>query len=308
MDASHATGLPVDLPVWERFQSNDDLRDVGLSENHIRLVWQRAGDVPTEVPKKDGTTRLCMGPNPTQKMLSMSLYRYLLQQHERGAGLWSDVAFGFVPGHGNLDAAKAIERWMDSHQGDCAIAYSDLKGAFGAVSVHGVRRALLRAGLRGWSLELAVRLTTRPNEFGQQVLTTGNPVSPLILNTACLDLDDRLAKLVKGRGGVAVRYADDIVVTATGRKARSLRDQLLGAIRAAGFTPHPKKQGCTRSSVKPHARHYVATEVVGVMVEQTAYRKRLDGAYSTRRMTSPHRFRDLIRAMRHRGADGDDPR
>ena len=308
MDARHATGLPVDLPEWQQFQHNDNLRSIGLSERQIKQIWRRQGDVTVEVPKRDGTMRKCMGPNAVQKMLSMSLYRFLLRQHEDGAGLWSDdVAFGFVPRHSNLDAAKTVERWLAQNE-DAVVAHCDLKGAFGAVDVHGVRSALLRAGLTGWNCELAVRLLTRPNEVGQQVLTTGNPVSPLILNSACIELDDRLRKLAKGRGGVAVRYADDIVVTGIGNKSRSLRNQLLDAVRASGFTPHPKKQGSTRSSQRPHSRRYVAVEVVGVIVERSEYRKRHDGAYSTHRMTAPQRFHDLIRAMEHRGSDETDPR
>ena len=307
MVARHATGLPVDLPDWTQFQNNDDLRAVGLSQRQIKMIWKRQGDIPTEVPKRDGTVRLCMGPNPSQKMLSMSLYVYLLRRHDEGADLWSDIAYGFVPGHSNLDAARAVECWL-AKQEDVCFAYSDLRGAFGAVDVHGVRRALRSAGLTGWNLELAVRLLTRPDEFGRQVLTTGNPTSPLILNAACRELDDRLAKVVRGRGGIAVRYADDICVGAVGTKSRSLRAQLLGAIREAGFTPHPKKQGCTSSSQKPSSWRYVAVEVVGVIVERSAYRKRPDGAYSTHRMTSKRSFRDLIRAMEHRGSDATDPR
>ena len=53
---------------------------------------------------------------------------------------------------------------------------------------------------------------------------------------------------------------------------------------------------------------YMAVEVVGVIVEQTRYRQRPDGAYSTRRMVSPSRFRDVIKAMAHRGSNMEDPR
>ena len=308
MDASPATAIPVDLPDWRQFQSNDDLRAIGLSERQIKMIWRRQGDVSVEVPKKDGTVRVCSGPNPSQKMLSRALYVYLLRQHKADP-LWSDeVAYGFVPAQGPIDMAKAASRWLDSVQGESCVAYCDLKGAFGSVSIHGVRSALREAGLSGWNLELAVRLTTRPDELGRQVLTTGNPVSPAILNIACRDLDDRLSKLARGRNGIAQRFADDILVFGVGRKARSLRDQLLAVVRAAGFIPHPKKRGCTRTSAKSHARHYMAVEVVGVIVEQTRYRQRPDGAYTTRRMVSPSRFRDVIKAMAHRGSSMEDPR
>ena len=239
MDASPATAIPVDLPDWRQFQSNDDLRAIGLSERQIKMIWRRQGDVSVEVPKKDGTVRVCSGPNPSQKMLSRALYVYLLRQHKADP-LWSDeVAYGFVPAQGPIDMAKAASRWLDSVQGESCVAYCDLKGAFGSVSIHGVRSALREAGLSGWNLELAVRLTTRPDEFGRQVLTTGNPVSPAILNIACRDLDDRLSKLARGRNGLAQRFADDILVFGVGRKARSLRDQLL-AVCLLYTSPSPR--------------------------------------------------------------------
>ena len=308
MEERHATGLPRDLPDWNQLQSHDDLRAIGLSDGQIKQIWRRQGDIPTEVEKPDGTMRKCMGPNPSQKMLSMSLIEHLYRQHDSGAGLWSDdIAYGFVPGHSNLDAAKAVQDWLKTKE-DVSFAYCDLRGAFGAVDVHGVRKALRRAGLTGWNLELGVRLLTRPNEVGKQVLTTGNPASPLVLNTACLELDERIRKLVRGRDGIGIRYADDCCIGAVGLKSRSLKRQLLEAIRESGFTPHPKKQGCTSSSTKPHSRRYVAVEVIGVIVERSAYERRHDGAYSLHRMTSKRSFRDLIRAMEHRGSDADDPR
>jgi hypothetical protein len=133
------------------------------------------------------------------------------------------------------------------------------------------------------------------------VLTTGNPVSPLILNAALLDLDDRLMKVARGRGGIYLRYADDLIISGLGRKGKSLKRQLLQTIRDAGFTPHPKKQGVTTSCQKRTAPQYVCVEVVGVMVEKTAYRRRPDGAYTTQRKVAPRRLRKRIRAMRHRG-------
>ena len=305
MDASTATGigLPEDLPVWEEIQpSNDGLTAIGLSKRQISQIWKREGDVLVEVPKKDGTIRECSGPNASQKMLSMSLLVYLMKVHEEGTPQWSEIAYGFVPGHGNIDAAKAIEDWMrTSTHTHKSVAYSDLKGAFGAVGIKQVRKVLLDAGLTGWKLELAVRLTTRPDEFGRQVLTTGNPVSPLILNAACLDLDKRLEAIARGRDGIAVRYADDIVVAGIGRKSKSLKRQLLSAIRAAGFTPHPKKQGHATTSDRKNALGYVCVEVVGVQVERSAYRVTPAGGGYHLRKVSPHRFRQRIRAVAHKG-------
>ena len=306
MEASNATGLglPVDLPVWAGIQSNEGLTALGLSKRQIAQVWMREGDVLVEVPKKDGTIRECSGPNASQKMLSMSLLVHLMSVHREGHALWSDIAYGFVPGHGNIDSAHAVRQWMKATtHADMSVAYCDLKGAFGAVSARQVRNVLLDAGLSGWSLELAVRLTTRPDESGRLVLTTGNPVSPLILNAACRDLDRRLAALAGGRGGIAVRYADDIVVTAVGRKSASLKRQLLQAIRDSGFIPHPKKNGATRTSASRKARGYLAVEVVGVIVERTGYRKTATGAGHGYRMVSPGRFRRRIRAIEHRGHD-----
>ena len=296
-------GLSEELPVWEDIDpSHDGLRALGLTPSQIKMIWKRKGDVTVEVPKKDGGTRVCSGPNATQKMLSMSLLVHLMGVHDSGTAMWSEAAFGFVPGHGNIDMAKSVSEWMRSQTGDIAVAYCDLKGAFGAVTVKQVRSALLRAGLTGQKLELAVRLTTRPDpETGQMVLTTGNPVSPLILNAALLDLDDRLMKVAKGRGGQFSRYADDLILTAVGRKGKSLKRQLLQTIRDAGFTPHPKKQGVTTSCVRKTAPQYICVEVVGVMVERTAYRRRPDGAYTTQRMVAPRRLRKRIRAMRHQG-------
>ena len=305
MEVSTATGtgLPEDLPVWCEIQpSNDGLAAIGLSKRQIRQVWMRKGDVLVEVPKKDGAIRECSGPNASQKMLSMSLLVHLMEVHKNGTPLWSDIAYGFVPNHGNIDAAKAVEDWMrSSTHADKSVAYSDLKGAFGAVSGKQVRQVLLRAGLTGWHLELAVRLTTRPDESGRLVLTTGNPVSPLILNAACLGLDERLSKLAKGREGIAVRYADDIVVTGVGRKSRSLRRQLLAAIRESGFQPHPKKQGHATSSNRKKARGYICVEVVGVQVERSAYRVTASGGGYRYRKVSPGRFRHRVRSVTHKG-------
>ena len=296
-------GLPEELPVWEDIDpSHDGLSALGLTPSQIKQIWRRKGDVTVEVPKKDGGTRVCSGPNATQKMLSMSLLVHLMGVHDSGIRQWSEAAFGFVPGHGNIDMAHAMEGWMREQTGDITVAYCDLKGAFGAVTVKQVRSVLLRAGLTGQKLELAVRLTTRPDpESGRMVLTTGNPVSPLILNAALLDLDDRLMKLARGRGGYYARYADDLVISGLGRKGRSLKSQLTQTIRDAGFTPHPKKQGVTTSCVRKTAPQYICVEVVGVMVERTAYRRRPDGAYTTQRKVAPRRLRRRIRAMRHRG-------
>ena len=296
-------GLSEELPVWDDIDpSHDGLSALGLTPSQIKQIWRRKGDVTVEVPKKDGGIRVCSGPNASQKMLSMSLLVHLMGVHDSGIRQWSEAAFGFVPGHGNIDMAHAMSRWMREQGSDLVIAYCDLKGAFGAVTIKQVRSVLLRAGLTGQKLEMAVRLTTRPDpESGRMVLTTGNPVSPLILNAALLDLDDRLMKVAKGRGGLYVRYADDLVISGIGRKGQSLKRQLLQTIRDAGFTPHPKKQGVTTSCQKRTAPQYVCVEVVGVMVERTAYRRRPDGAYTTQRKVAPRRLRRRIRAMRHQG-------
>lgn len=299
--------LQTELPVWNDIDpSRDGLSALGLTPKQIDEIWQRKGDVLVEVPKKDGGVRECSGPSASQKMLSMSLLVHLMEVHEDGIAQWSEAAYGFVSGHGNIDAAQAVERWIQKQAGgDIVIAYCDLKGAFSAVSVKQVRSVLLRAGLSGQKLELAVRLTTRKDPVSDQlVLTTGNPVSPAILNAALLDLDDCLLKAARGRQGLFVRYADDLVLCGVGRKSKSLKRTLTEAIEKAGFTPHAQKQGVTTSSSKRMALGYLCVEVVGVMVERTAYRRRSNGAYTATRKTAKRKLRRRIRAMRHRGLDG----
>ena len=300
--------LPEDLPEWKDIDpSRDGLSALGLTPQQIKQIWERSGDVPVEVPKKDGGTRKCFGPNASQKMLSMSLLNHLMEAHESGETMWSEAAYGFVPGHGNIDAAQAVENWLRSQTGNAvSVAYCDLKGAFGAISVKEVRSVLLRAGLTGQKLELAVRLTTRPDETGQQVLTTGNPVSPCLLNAALLKLDHQLLKAARGRtDALYVRYADDLVICAVGRKGKSLKRALTGAIKEAGLTPHPSKQGVTTSCVRKTAPQYICAEVVGVQVERTAYRRRHNGSYTTTRKVAKRQLRRRIRAMRHQGLDAD---
>ena len=288
------------VPRWDSL-NKESLKDL-YGERAVRQMWKRAGDVTVEVQKKDGSVRPCDAPNASTKDVQWSLLVRLYEEHSRRLadgleGLWDEeVSFGFLPSTSTLDAVAHIRRNLAVNTGyrKRSAAYCDLKAAFPSVVASKVREVLLDAGLTGWSLELAVRVSTRRRPDGQMALSTGNPLSPTILNMVARGLDSDLNRLAKRWKGKAVRYCDDIVVTSgCSDRHKQLLKELKAAIVAHGFVPHPRKQGSTRTTRRARNHRHLAVEVTGTMVFFEGF-----GRVSVKNGTETFGFKSRQRAKR----------
>ena len=82
----------------------------------------------------------------------------------------------------------------------------DLKGAFNQVTAKNIRD--LGRKVFGWNKKVSKKFSRMMTVKGQMV--QGNPLSPLLLNLFCLEMDSLLLNYCKANGLYYTRYADDL--------------------------------------------------------------------------------------------------
>ncbi len=259
-----STIIIVDEPAKERRPKASLLRQLLRQEesNYKTLfVPKRGSDEKREVK----------APINSLKRLQVMLLRYLYQNTEV-----ADSAHGFVPKRGNWTAAAEVASVMKTRQ-RFSILTQDLKAAFSSVTETQVREVLKKAGLSGFALHAATRLATY-----EGILATGSPSSPHILNLLFKRVDEKLESWAKRKGGVYVRYADDITIalpTWRTRELKEARELLRRLFRKLGIELHPKKTKITRLGLDSDS-----AEIIGIATQQ-------------QRCTRPKRLRNKLRGI-----------
>lgn len=85
----------------------------------------------------------------------------------------------------------------------------DLKGAFNQVTARNIKD--FGRYCMGWNKKVSKKFSKMMTVKGQMV--QGNPLSPLLLNLFCAEMDSLLLNYCKGNGIFYTRYADDLTFT-----------------------------------------------------------------------------------------------
>jgi RNA-directed DNA polymerase len=158
------------------------------------------------IPKKSGGSRTIHAPFNGLKLMLRILNEILISCSEP-----HKKAYGFVRGKSIVDNALI-------HSGKKYVFNIDLKDFFYSFNRHRIKLILTKEpfNLNTESEPLAFLISclcTHPIQVDDTikiVLPQGSPVSPVLTNVACIQLDRRLNGLAKKIGAKYSRYADDI--------------------------------------------------------------------------------------------------
>jgi hypothetical protein len=269
--------------------NNHSLAQTGKHFNEFALAVGRTTAIKwlkgkgyklVEVAKKDGSIRTCYAPTEGLKQIQRELDT-LLRQFDT-----SKVSHGFTTGRSNKTAAIAHQKkWIKGMQ--YTMIGTDLKEAFPSIKEHSIRKMLREKmpQLTGWQIHCWTKLLSRrnnPKEEGE--LATGSPASPTILNILMQDVDAKLDRLARQKGGTYTRYADDLCISIPTHKSTRIakvRQAMRRILRKAGFTPHQRKHYTQK--LGKDVEH---AEVVGVKTSPTETR-------------TPQKLTRKLRAWKH---------
>jgi RNA-directed DNA polymerase len=203
------------LPVWKT--EEDVARAIGIS---LKELWffaihrereRQPHYVTFAIPKRSGGKRLIMAPKRRLKAIQRKLLALLVEKLPL-----SDNAHAFRRG-------RSIRTGAEPHVGKRFVLKLDLKDFFPSVTFARVRGLLIAYGYSyPVATTLAVLMTEAERQpvevdgtvfhvpVGQRHCVQGAPTSPGICNVLLLRLDHRLGGLVKKRGLLYTRYADDL--------------------------------------------------------------------------------------------------
>ncbi len=257
-----STIIIVDEPAKEQRPKASLLRQLlRQDDNNYKTLF---------VPKRGSDEkREVKAPINSLKRLQVMLLRYLYEYTQV-----ADSAHGFVPKKGNWTAAAEVASAMKAKQ-RFSILTQDLKAAFSSVTETQVREVLKKSGLSGFALHAATRIATY-----EGILATGSPSSPHILNLLFKRVDEKMERWAKQKGGIYIRYADDITIalptwrTKESREARELLRRLFAKL---GIELHPYKTKITRLGLDSDS-----AEIIGIATQQ-------------QRCTRPKRLRNKLR-------------
>jgi hypothetical protein len=122
----------------------------------------------------------------------------------------------------------------EKHCGHRFILHADIEDFFATVSLARVERILAAVGLETTAASMLARFLTIDEK-----LPLGLNASPLLANLACLDLDDKLARLAAECNATYTRYADDI--TFSSDSLLPTNEDVKTTIMAEGFRVSTRK-------------------------------------------------------------------
>lgn len=204
-----------------------------LARLAARLERYPPGQSPTSedythhtIAKKSGGGRKIQAPSAWLKELQRALYRAmhcLVTPHPASHG---------------FELERSIVTNAQTHCGQPIIVRYDLKGAF-----QNTKRSAVIAALKRDLLTL--QLSDRAFAFLGDILTlddvlpTGAPTSPFLLNRVLLELDSAITELAARKSVRYSRYADDL--TLSGANALSLAPRITQLLRRMGYSLNAKK-------------------------------------------------------------------
>jgi RNA-directed DNA polymerase len=220
--------------AWSAVKANDgapgvDGMEPKRGEAHAREHWAKieaklvAGQYEpgavraVEIPKPNGGTRRLGIPNVLDRVIQQAIHQALSPAWEPE---FSEHSYGFRPGRSAHDAVRAAQGYIK--EGKTWVVDIDLKSFFDRVNhdrlMHQVAgkvrdKRLLR--LIGDYLRAPMQHADGSQEERRQGTPQGGPLSPLLANIYLHPLDKELEK----RGLSFVRYADDIAIFASSKRA-----------------------------------------------------------------------------------------
>jgi RNA-directed DNA polymerase len=206
-----------------------DGRDIGATEEHLRMHWEGirakllAGEYKpgavraVDIPKPNGGTRRLGIPNVQDRVIQQAINRILSPHWET---TFSTHSHGFRPGRSAHDAVREAQGYV--REGKAWSVDIDLKGFFDEVN-HDIlmRQVALKVRdkrllrLIGEYLRAPMQFPDRTKEKRRKGTPQGGPLSPLLANIYL----DPLDKALEARELAFVRYADDIAVFASSERA-----------------------------------------------------------------------------------------
>ena len=189
----------------------------------------------SEIPKKDGTSRILYVPNLNTKVVQKWILVNILEKIKV-----SEQAMAFVP---NKNGLKSNAEY---HRKNIFILEMDIKNFFGTISEKQVFKLFCNIG---YNTDVSAILTSLCTY--EEVLPQGAVTSPYIANLVCYHLDARLNGLCSRKDIVYTRYADDLSFSSNDRKRlNSIEKVVKFIICDEGFQLNDKKTRYLSNEVK----------------------------------------------------------
>lgn len=256
LDNAEERAAENELPKLETPQQLADALDISIAQLRW-LSYHR--DAATElhyqrftIPKRNGKERAIWAPKSLLKKA-----QHYINDHIANNLMVHGAAHGFMAGRSILSNAQV-------HCDAKIILKMDLQDFFPTVSIKRVKGIFRKAGYREQiATLLALLCTEAPREvvkdrgqtyyiaMGPRSLPQGAPTSPMLTNTLCMSLDQRLTGLAEKLGWRYSRYADDLTfslpngpdqVPQTGALIHLVKQ----VVKDEGFIVHPDKTRITR--------------------------------------------------------------
>ena len=177
-----------------------------------------------------------------------------------------DCVHGFVPGKSTISAAKL-------HLGAEWVLSIDIRDFFPSTSRDRVQAALSKLGYPQRGCEILSRLMTLHGALPQ-----GSPASPALANLCFENVDVQIAALASDLNATYTRYADDLVISASGPMPTNLVGSVSDIVVSDGWTIAEEK---TRIKTKPNP-----LRVHGILVHGRSLRL-------------PKKYRNAVRMMQY---------
>ncbi len=175
-------------------------------------------------PKKDGTDRHLVEPNPLLRAIQLEILKSRLSEHQP-----HPAAMGFIK-------KKSIADHVWAHAGAEIIITADIQDFF-----PNTRTDRIEAWWYGvYGDEEVARLMTLLTTY-RGGLPQGASTSPMLSNLVNFEMDRQITKRVELSGGKYTRYGDDMVFSWHHRPPSDFERAIWGILRDAGYELNPQK-------------------------------------------------------------------